>query len=211
MAVGPSDPQSLRQGGREGISSAEESCSDHRLGATQRALRRIGRDAYLDVFFPSEIESLETLPTIVWVHGGGWVSGSKDQIANYLRILAGKGFTVVGVGYSIAPGKTYPPPIRQVNAALTYLTRNAEQLHVDPKSLVLAGDSGGAHIASQLANALSVPAALNGVPVHSLFFPANFAPPLPHEYQFNLDTDSGRLALQRSVRFLRWAVENQAP
>lgn len=62
-------------------------------------------DAYLDVFYPSEVErSGKQLPTIVWVHSGGWLAGSKEEVANYLRILAGKGYTVVGVEYSLAPG-----------------------------------------------------------------------------------------------------------
>ena len=97
-------------------------------------------DARLDVFYPSEVENGErSLTTVVWVHGGGWISGSKNQIANYLKILAGKGYTVAGVNYSVAPGKTYPTPLRQVNAALAYLGRNAGRLHVDASRIVLAG------------------------------------------------------------------------
>jgi hypothetical protein len=88
-------------------------------------------DALLDVFYPSAIAD-KPLPTIVWVHGGGWISGSKDDIANYGKVLAGKGYTVVGVDYSLAPGKTFPTPIRQVNAALGYVVKNAERLRVDP-------------------------------------------------------------------------------
>ena len=115
-------------------------------------------DAHLDVFYPSELEKGErALTTVVWVHGGGWISGSKNQIANYLKILAAKGYTVVGVDYSVAPGKTYPTPLRQVNAALAYLERNAKRLHMDASRIVLAGDSGGAHIAAQVANLVSVP------------------------------------------------------
>src|SRR5712672_1972994 len=45
-------------------------------------------EALLDVFYPSAIAD-KPLPTIVWVHGGGWVSGSKDDIANYAKVLAG--------------------------------------------------------------------------------------------------------------------------
>ena len=41
-----------------------------------------------------------------------------------------------------------------------------------------------------------------GVRVDALFFPADYEPALPHEYQFNLDTEAGRLALDRSVAFL---------
>ena len=73
-------------------------------------------DVRLDVFHPADNAQART--TVVWVHGGGWLSGSKEFVANYLKILASKGFTVVGVGYSIAPGATYPTPVRQVNTAL---------------------------------------------------------------------------------------------
>ncbi|HUL93886.1 MAG TPA: alpha/beta hydrolase [Burkholderiales bacterium] len=257
-------------------------------------------DARLDVFYPSELENGErALTTVVWVHGGGWISGSKNQIANYLKILAGKGYTVVGVDYSVAPGKTYPTPLRQVNAALAYLQREAKRLHVDASRFVLAGDSGGAHIAAQVANLVSAPAyaaalgiapsigrpqlrgtilycggydfgkinldgafgefmrtvlwsyfgrkdyaahplyatasvigfltpdfppafisvgnadplapqsralaetlAARGVRVDTLFFSDDTAPALAHEYQFNLDSASGRLALERSLKFL---------
>ncbi len=257
-------------------------------------------DARLDVFTPSETASGgRSLATVVWVHGGGWISGSKNQIANYLKILAGRGYTVVGVDYSIAPGKTYPTPLVQVNAALAYLERNAARLHVDASRFFLAGDSGGAHIAAQVANIVSVPAyaatlgiapsikrpqlrgvilycgpydlgrinfdgpfggfmrtvlwsyfgrkdfrahplfatasvidyltpdfppsfvsvgngdplapqsralaqalSARGVRVDTLFFSEETAPALPHEYQFNLDTEAGRLALERSLKFL---------
>jgi acetyl esterase/lipase len=41
-----------------------------------------------------------------------------------------------------------------------------------------------------------------GVKVETLFFPDDYKPELPHEYQFNLDTDAGRLALERALKFL---------
>ncbi len=116
-------------------------------------------DARLDVFYPSAVANTNRLlPAVVWIHGGGWLSGSKRQIANYSRILASRGYTVVGVDYSEAPQSTYPTPVRQVNRALGYLAANAVRLHIDPRRIVLAGDSGGAHIAAQLANAITVPA-----------------------------------------------------
>lgn len=116
------------------------------------------RSARLDVFYPAAVEgTVEALPTIVWVHGGAWISGSKGHVANYLRILAGEGFTTVGLDYSIAPGATYPTPVRQVNVALGYLVREAHRLHIDASRIVLAGDSAGAHIAAQVANLVTAP------------------------------------------------------
>ncbi len=61
-------------------------------------------DAVLDVYYPSEVANTDRkLPTIVWVHGGGFTSGSKDGVAHYLTVLAAKNYTVVGVNYSLAP------------------------------------------------------------------------------------------------------------
>ncbi|WP_456697804.1 alpha/beta hydrolase fold domain-containing protein [Aeromicrobium sp. P5_D10] len=105
----------------------------------------------LDVWFPRDLAAREALPAIVWVHGGGWIGGSKADIAPYIQILAGKGFTTIGVNYSLAPDQEFPRQIQQLNAALGYVTQHAEELHVDPSQIVLAGDSGGAHIAAKLA------------------------------------------------------------
>jgi acetyl esterase len=41
-----------------------------------------------------------------------------------------------------------------------------------------------------------------GVSVDTLFFPVGYTPPLPHGYQLNLDSEAGRLALERTIRFL---------
>ena len=105
--------------------------------------------ATLDVFHPPG--PAQPRLTVVWIHGGGWLAGNKAMIANYARILAAQGFTVVGVGYSLAPRAIYPTPVRQVNAALGYLVKNAARLQIDPSRLVLAGDSAGAQIALQVA------------------------------------------------------------
>jgi acetyl esterase/lipase len=116
------------------------------------------RDTTFDVFYPSDISGTDrVLPTIVWIHGGGFIAGSKDHVANYLRILASKGYTTIGIDYSLAPRRIYPTPIRQANIALGHITRNAKRLHVDPARLFIAGDSAGAQIAAQLSLVISEP------------------------------------------------------
>jgi len=107
-----------------------------------------GPDEMLDVSRPA---GDAILPLIVWVHGGGFISGSKAGIANYLKILASNGFVVVGVEYSTAPGSTYPTPVRQVGLAIKYLVDHSEAFALDPNAIVLAGDSAGAQIAAQTA------------------------------------------------------------
>ncbi|BDZ48396.1 hypothetical protein GCM10025867_06370 [Frondihabitans sucicola] len=71
--------------------------------------------------------------------------------AHYLKILAAEGYTAVSVDYSLGPDAVYPTAVRQLNDALRHLVGNAASLGVDPDRIVLAGDSAGAQLASQLA------------------------------------------------------------
>lgn len=114
-------------------------------------------DARLDVYFPETVGPDERLPTVVWTHGGAWISGHKDDAAPYFQLIAAEGYAVASVGYSMAPGATYPTPIHQVNDALAYIQQNAARFHVDPDRIVLAGDSAGAQITSQIAALVTKP------------------------------------------------------
>lgn len=115
-------------------------------------------DARLDIYYPSQLARRERLlPTVVWVHGGGFVSGDKGQLGNYARVLAGRGYTVVSVDYTLAPRAVHPVPARQVNAALAWLVREGARYHVDGRRLVLAGDSAGANIVAQVATVITSP------------------------------------------------------
>lgn len=119
---------------------------DIRYGAAQ--------EAQLDVYLPQG-STEPGRPTIVWVHGGAFVAGDRRDVAPYLKILAGRGFPTVAVGYTRAPTAPYPEPVLQVNEALGFLQREGQRLGLDPSRIVLAGDSAGAHITAQLAAALT--------------------------------------------------------
>jgi len=115
-------------------------------------------DALLDIHRPTGIAQDARLPVIVWVHGGGFVAGSRTQVGNYARILAGDGHAVVAVDYALGPGTHYPVPVHQVNRALAYLVAEADRLQLDTTRVVLAGDSAGAQIAAQVAALITSPA-----------------------------------------------------
>lgn len=112
-------------------------------------------DALLDIYAPEKVDP--SAPTIVWIHGGGFVSGRREDLTNYLKILAGRGFAVVNVDYTIAPEATYPTPVRQVGQALAYLDRHAAKLGINGKAFVVAGDSAGSQVAAQVANVITSP------------------------------------------------------
>lgn len=114
-----------------------------------------GVDTTLDVFAPASADG--PLPTIVWIHGGAWVSGSKENVAPYLRILAAEGYTTIGVNYTLGPEGVYPLAVTQINEALAYIDEHAAELGVDPEQIILAGDSAGGQLASQLATLITNP------------------------------------------------------
>ena len=112
-----------------------------------------GADTTMDVFRPASASG--PLPTVVWIHGGAWISGAKENVDPYLRILAAEGYTTIGVNYTIGPEGVYPLAVNQLNDALAYIDAHADELGVDPTQIVLAGDSAGAQLASQLATLIT--------------------------------------------------------
>lgn len=112
----------------------------------------------LDLYQPQNIASIGPRPTIVWIHGGGWISGSKEHARGYFKLLAAQGYNVVSVQYQFAPKATYPSQLHQINQALKFLDTYAETYHIDAQNLYLAGDSAGANLASHYAALLTNPA-----------------------------------------------------
>lgn len=108
-----------------------------------------GHNEQLDLYRRADAPAGQ--PTVVWVHGGGWVGGQRQAVANYLQVLAGHGCTTVALGYATASrAASYPTPVRQVNAALEYLRLHAAGLGIDPERMILAGSSAGAQISAQV-------------------------------------------------------------
>jgi len=114
-----------------------------------------GKNTTFDVFLPAD--SAGPLPTVVWIHGGAWISGDKADVRPYARILASHGYTVVAVNYPVAPEAVYPAAVAQLNGALGFLTAHADQYRIDADRIVIAGDSAGSQYAAQLATMITSP------------------------------------------------------
>ncbi len=108
-----------------------------------------GSGPTFDVFSPEGTEG--PLPTVIWIHGGAWISGSSANVRPYVEIIAGHGYTTVALNYTVAPEAVYPVALQQLNDSLAFLLDHADEYRIDPTQIVLAGDSAGANLASQLA------------------------------------------------------------
>ena len=103
----------------------------------------------LDVYTPAD--ALGPLPTIVSIHGGGYVYGSKEIYRRYGMDMARRGFAFVNFNYRLAPKWKFPTPLHDTNAVLHWICKNAARYHLDPDRIILLGDSAGAQLTSQYA------------------------------------------------------------
>lgn len=86
-------------------------------------------------------------PTLLWIHGGGWTRGSKEEDALFVLPYLGDGWTVVLVEYRLASTAVAPAAVEDCRCALAWLLRNAAHYGVSTERVVISGISAGGHLA----------------------------------------------------------------
>ncbi|MCX6153988.1 MAG: alpha/beta hydrolase [Candidatus Kapabacteria bacterium] len=100
----------------------------------------------LDLYVPDT--TISPKPVIVWIHGGAWVYGDKEEpLALY---LAAHGYAVVSINYRLAPTFTYPSQIQDCKTAIRWIRANASTYNLDGSRIGVWGTSSGAHLACLL-------------------------------------------------------------
>lgn len=132
------------------------------LKATSRDLWICGRNhpIPLRIYTPAEEKKGSTavasdthlLPVLLFVHGGGWTLnsiGAYDSVTRYLAQAIPA--LVVSVDYQLAPEHPFPAGLHDVQLVLQWMLKHAKEHGGDPSRLAIAGDSGGANIATAAA------------------------------------------------------------
>ena len=97
-----------------------------------------------DIFIPPR--EGKGRPSILLVHGGGWLEGDRSQLKGYGILLARLGFVCMCNSYRLSNEAIWPAQIQDVNCAIRYLRKNAEDLGLDPNRIGISGNSAGAHL-----------------------------------------------------------------
>ena len=96
--------------------------------------------------------SNETLPIVVYFHGGGWVLGGFDTHERLVRELATKAnVVVIFVNYTPSPEAKYPVALEEAYAATKWIAQNGKSIDVNASRLAVAGDSVGGNMAAAVA------------------------------------------------------------
>ena len=114
-----------------------------------------GKWNLLDVYYPKGTSGI--LPTIVSIHGGAWVYGTKEVYQYYGCSLAQHGFTVVNFNYRLAPENPFPAALEDINQLFTWIAAHGKEHHIDAENLFAVGDSAGAQFCAQYAAMLANP------------------------------------------------------
>lgn len=91
-------------------------------------------------------------PALLYLHGGGYVSGSAQRDDLAVRDLAlATGAVILSVDYRLAPETPFPGPLEDAYDALAWLHAQADELDVDPNLIAVRGNSAGGGLAAGLA------------------------------------------------------------
>ena len=101
----------------------------------------------LDVYAPP---TGSNLPVVVWVHGGGWMRGSKNEMDNKTEAFLAKGFVFVPVNYRFYPNVPMGTIIRDVAKSVGWVHANIARYGGDPNRIFLMGHSAGAQLVALL-------------------------------------------------------------
>jgi acetyl esterase/lipase len=107
-----------------------------------------GEELKLDLATPRGTEAL--MPGLVFIHGGGWQGGKKEDFAGTVKTAAAVGYVVASINYRLAPKHSFPAQVEDCKCAVRWMRAKADELKIDPKRIGALGASAGAHLAMML-------------------------------------------------------------
>lgn len=108
-----------------------------------------GRRTTLDVYLPDRPTHPDGAPVLLQVHGGAWVTGTKNhQAVPLMQHMAAKGWVCVAINYRLAPRDPWPAQIVDVKRAIAWIRDHIAAYGGDPDYLAITGGSAGGHLSA---------------------------------------------------------------
>lgn len=98
----------------------------------------------LDFWAPKDND--KPLPTVIYIHGGGWLLGDRTGAEPQLPPYFDRGWNVANVEYRMSGQSLAPAAVEDSICALRWIYRNAKQFHVDTNRIIVTGHSAGGHL-----------------------------------------------------------------
>ncbi len=94
----------------------------------------------------------ESLPLVIYCHGGGWVMGNADDFDMTIKTIANwSNCAVAFINYSKAPEAQYPIALNQIYSALEHFSNNGHKYNINSECIAIMGDSAGGNMTAATA------------------------------------------------------------
>ena len=114
-----------------------------------------GRDLKCDIYTPPG--EVTNAPSVLLIHGGGWIGGDRSQLKGYGVLLGRIGYVCVSTEYRLSGESIWPAQIEDVKACLRWMRTHAEKLGIDPAKIAVSGNSAGGHLSLMMATTANMP------------------------------------------------------
>jgi len=108
-------------------------------------LQASGTDLKLDMY--QRIDTDRPMPTLLFIHGGGWIGLNKEYAIGAFMPWVMMGWNVVSVEYRMSHVALAPAAVEDCLCSLRWVAEHAKDKHIDLSRLVIAGESAGGHLA----------------------------------------------------------------
>lgn len=109
----------------------------------------------LDVYAPKGLK--QQAPGLVFIHGGGWKGGKREDYHYYGVRFAEKGYVVATITYRLRDVALYPAAVQDAKCAVRWMRKHAATYHIDPDRIAVAGGSAGGHLSMMVGYSSDVP------------------------------------------------------
>ena len=105
----------------------------------------------LDLYLPLKPEGR---PLVVWIHGGAWRKGSKENLP--MTWLLHEGYALASLNYRLTDEAKFPAQAHDCKGAIRWLRANAKRFGYDASKIGIAGSSAGGHLVALLGTSAGV-------------------------------------------------------
>jgi len=102
----------------------------------------------LDLYLPANRAG--TAPLIIWIHGGGWKNGSKENCLPVRLGFTERGYAVASINYRLTGAAAFPAQIEDCKSAVRWLRTHAVEYGLNPDKFGVWGSSAGGHLVALL-------------------------------------------------------------
>jgi len=106
------------------------------------------RSLELDLYKPKDLKG--KVPGLIFIHGGGWKTGQRQDYRVYTTWFAQQGYVVATISYRLSKEAKFPAAVEDAKCAVRWMRKNSDSLNVDPEKIVPIGGSAGGHLSMMI-------------------------------------------------------------